>query len=178
MARERKVTREIAGVIHKSYKNLRLAKVEYKEALKIIQFDVLDEFGVELGLGTVKNYAAQSFDKLEEANKRYAGSVRGKVVQRRYRQKMIKPRNKNIPMTIDVFTGLDVELSAKQVWEKVGGDCSKVSNNLKLFYEADVLKRRKIGESFAYSLNPDSPFIAIADGFFEEKEERMFGTEK
>jgi len=102
--------------------------------------------------------------------------------QREYRQrpeirermkKLVKSRNENIGMNIDVFTDLNVELTPKQVWEKVGGRYGEVCSSLNAYHKADILNKRKEGANTFYRLNPKSPFHVIADGFFEEKAKEM-----
>jgi hypothetical protein len=154
------VTREIADYIYKSYKSLRLNGIEPEEAIEKIHSDVENDFNVKISLNTVKFYTDRNFDKIKEC-------------QRNYLQRMTKPRNKEIEMTIDVFNGLDVERTPLQVWEKVGGMYVDVDRTLNAYHKAGVLNKERRGNKVFYSLNRESSFHIVADGFFKEREKEM-----
>jgi hypothetical protein len=171
MGRERKVTREMARDIYHSFEALRISGYKNQDAFKIIQSDVFDTLSVKLGLGTVKDYAYQTFDKRIECHKK---SEKNREAQRRYRQ-ISKPRNEKFSLAIDVFTSLDVELTPRQVWEKVGGRFCNISKSLFEYQKVGLLERVEKGNTFLYKLNPHSPFRVMVDGYFEKKEKEIFG---
>lgn len=170
-----KVTREMADYIQKSYKALRTDKVKSKKAFNLVHEDTEKKFGVKLGLGTVRFYSNFTFDELKEYRKNYSHSESFKKSIKKYMQKMVKPRNEKIAMILDVFNGLDVELTPKQVWEKVGGFYFNVTRVLNDYSKTNVLKKRTEDDNVFYRLDPDSPFINVVDGFFERKEKEIFG---
>ncbi len=173
-----KVTREVADTIHKSYDALRLDNVKPKEALEIIHSDVEEDFGVKIGLGTVRTYACQTFDNVRESLRKYHQSEKGKETRRRYYQKhpqkLVLPRNPEIDSILDVFPDDDTELTAKQAWEKFGGNRWEVHSYLNNYAKLGVLvitqKRPK-----KYKRNPESSYYVLCDGKYEEVEREMFG---
>lgn len=75
---ERKVTREIADIIYKSYeamviipRKLKLDRYKHKEALKIIRSDIREEFDVTIAVETIKEYSYHTFDELVKRKRNY-----------------------------------------------------------------------------------------------------------
>jgi len=119
-----------------------------------------------------REYMKRYFEKHPEAKERDRNRLK------QFFKKMKKPRNKEIRMTIDIFTSLGVVLNPIEVWEKVGGRYLDVTHSLSAYYKAGVLKKERKGKNVFYSLDSDSPFYVIANGFFEEREreiEEQFG---
>lgn len=170
MMKERIVTREIADNIYKSYEALRLDRVKPKEALKIIQSDILDEFGVKVGLGTVKSYTRQTFDKFKESLRKYYQSEKGRETRRKY---YILLHNPDISSILDVFTDDDVEYTVKEIWEMVGGPIAHVYRSLNAYAKVGVLIVIK-GRPKRFKRNPKSPYSVLCDGKFEEAERELF----
>lgn len=89
---------------------------------------------------------------------------------RKFLYEHVKPPNENFETVIDVFPDLNTRLNQIQIWEKIGGSYASINRRLKPFYEFGVLNKERVGRYVLYSLNPESPFLCFADGFFKEKE--------
>jgi len=182
-----KITREIADFIMSEYTLLKSKGVNLRKTTEIIN-SCLHEISVSKK--TVFKYGNTPFKVVKAKHREYyqRPEVKArmreysreryqrpevKARRREYMKKLVKPRNENIEMNIDVFTDLGVELTLREVWEKVGGNYLEVCRNLSAYCRAGVLKKGKRGGKTTYRLNPDSPLHVIADGLFEDKSKKL-----
>jgi len=86
-------------------------------------------------------------------------------------------RKRRLPITgvriVDNFTDFTTEHSTKEIWKNCGGVYGEIIETLNCYERTGLfLGFRRGGEKY-YKLNPDSPFVNIADGLFEQKEEEL-----